>query len=686
MDKPLVKGNLNTNPWILRRLSTCDGSSLYIKVSYADSSSVVRLLCAKTKVAPLKRLTIPRLELSAAALLAKLTGKVIRLLDLSDVLTFLWSDSSVTLAWVKNNPMRWKEFVGNRVAAIHESVPHAHWKFISGKLNPADCASRGLIASQLIDHPLWWSGPPWLSQSPEFWPSSIPPSPEEDLEERPGISLALSQAQPLVWDLVDLPQSSSFHRHLTKLLRITALIQRAVSCFKKVPGSSLSASPLNPADLEKAKTFWTRATQEAYFSPELRTLSAGQSLHKRHVLTRLTAFVDRAGILRVGGRLQNSQLDEDSKHPAILPRQSKFTNLVISDAHARTMHGGTQLTLSYIRRTFWIIGGRAPVKSFLKDCLTCARIRGVRAQQLMAPLPASRVTPSLVFETTGLDYAGPVTMKTFQGRGAKSFKGWIAVFICFSTSAVHLEVVSDYTTEGFLKAFRRFTSRRGIPKTLRSDCGTNFQGANKQLKDLLSAATKESLKIQRLLANDGTNWIFNPPAAPHMGGKWEAAVKSIKYHLKRTISDTLLTFEDFSTFLAQVEAVLNSRPLSSLSEDPDDIRALTPGHFIRGEVISLSADSRALPAILEKVVDGMSASASDHIQMADIAERYQEGSLVLITDERLPPSKWPLARVIKLHPGKDGLCRVVTLKTATSTITRPIVKLAPLPLQPHTET
>ncbi|XP_043503866.1 uncharacterized protein LOC122525255 [Polistes fuscatus] len=536
---------------------------VYIKVSYADSSLVVSLVCAKTKEAPLKRLTIPRLELSAAALLAKLTGKVIRLIDLSDVLTFLWSDSSVTLARVKHNPMRWKEF-----------------------LNPADCASEGLSASQLIDHPLWWSGPPWLSQSPEFWPSSMPPSPEEDLEERPGISLALSQAQPL----------------------------RAVSCFKKVPGSSLSASPLNPADLEKAKTFWIRATKEAYFSPELRTLSACQSLHKRHILTRLTAFVDRAGILRVGGRLQNSQLDEDSKHPAILPRLLKFTNLVISDAHAKTMHGGSQLTLSYIRRTFWIIRGRAPVKSFLKDCLTCARIRGVRAQQLIAPLPASRVTPSLVFETTGLDYAGPVTMKTFQGKGAKSFKGWIAVFICFSTFAVHLEVVSDYTTEGFLK---------------------------------------------RLLANGGTNWIFNPPAAPHMGGKLDAAVKSIKYHLKRTISDTLLTFEDFSTFLAQVEAVLNSRPLT---------------------------DSRALPAILEKVVDVMPASASDHIQMADIAERYLGRVSFLITYERLPPSKWPLARVIKLHPGKDGLCRVVTLKTATSTITRPIVKLAPLPLQPHTET
>ncbi|XP_043494154.1 uncharacterized protein LOC122519056 [Polistes fuscatus] len=247
-------------------------------------------------------------------------------------------------------------------------------------------------------------------------------------------------------------------------------------------------------------------------------------------------------------------------------------------------------------------------------------------------------------------------MKTFQGRGAKSFKGWIVVFICFSTSAVHLEVVSDYTTEGFLKAFRRFTSRRGIPKTLRSDCGTNFQGANKQLKNLLSAATKESLKIQRLLVND-----------------------------------------------AQVKAVLNSRPLSSLSEDPDDIRALTPGHFIRGE---------ALTTIPEPALIDISDSRLSHFQR--IQERFQQfwrrwsteclqahqttskwqtsqndirkGSLVLITDERLPPSKWPLTRVIQLHPGKDGLSRDVTLKTVTSTITRPIVKLAPLPLQPHTET
>ncbi|XP_044597715.1 uncharacterized protein LOC123274229, partial [Cotesia glomerata] len=159
----------------------------------------------------------------------------------------------------------------------------------------------------------------------------------------------------------------------------------------------------------------------------------------------------------------------------------------------------------------------------------------------MAPLPASRVTPSLVFETTGVDYAGPITLKTFQGRGTKTFKGWIAVFVCFSTSAIYLEVVSDYSTEGFLKAFRRFVSRREICKTLRSDCGTNFKGADKELRRLFSQATSCSKDMQRLLAHDGTNWKFNPPGTPHMGGKWEPAVKSVKRHLQKSISDTSFT-------------------------------------------------------------------------------------------------------------------------------------------------
>jgi hypothetical protein len=513
---------------------------VYIRVTNQHSSSIVTLVCSKTKVAPLKRLTIPWLELSAAALLAKLVKRVQVTLELQKVPVFTWTDSSATLAWIKGNPMRWKEFVGNRVSLIQETLPEAHWKFISGKQNPADCASRGLSASQLIHHPLWWTGPAWLSQPPEFWPSKIPPENlHDDLEQRPGLSYAaVIPESPAIWDLIELKEVKTFNKTLTKLLRLTALVQRAWSCFKRIPNSKLSVSPINLADLENAKFFWIKTTQQAYYSSEFKILQAGKRLKESHALSRLTAIIDHAGILRVGGRLQNSQLDADSKHPAILPKESQLAQLIISHAHSRTMHGGTQLTLSLIRKSCWIVGGRAPVKSFIQKCLTCARIRGVRAQQLMGQLPASRVTPSLVFENSGVDYAGPVSLKFNQGRGTRFYKGWIAVFVCLSTSAIHLEVATDYSSEAFIKAYRRFISRRGICKILRSDCGTNFKGADVLLKKLFNQSTHQFKELQRLLTNDGTRWIFNPPGAPHMGGKWEAAVKSVKHHLRRTIAET----------------------------------------------------------------------------------------------------------------------------------------------------
>ncbi|XP_057335052.1 uncharacterized protein LOC130673855 [Microplitis mediator] len=397
---------------------------------------------------------------------------------------------------------------------------------------------------------------------------------------------------------------------------------RAISCFKKVPGSSLSILPLTPAELQSALIHWIKSTQQEYISSEISVLSQGSTLKKSHCFTRLTTFIDQAGVIQVGGRLQNSALDADSKHPAILPKDCMLSRLIISDSHLRTFHGGTQLTLSHVRKKCWIIGGRAPIKNFIHRCLTCARMRGVRSQQLMGQLPSQRVSPSLVFENTGVDCAGPVSLKFFQGRGTRCYKGWIAVFVCLSTSAVHLEVVTDYSSEGFLKAFRCFTRRRGICRTLRSDCGTNFKGADLIFKQLLTGALKESSHLQQHLANDGTQWSFNPPGAPHMGGKWEAAVKSIKYHLQRTIADTLLTYEDFSTFLIQVEAVLNSRPLSALSEDPDDLTALTPGHLYL-KTISSATYSRTLTAFLGPVVYRMLTILSINLKVEYFSSRHR---------------------------------------------------------------
>ncbi|XP_053597998.1 uncharacterized protein LOC128668657 [Microplitis demolitor] len=672
-------------------------AAVYVKVSSPSGSSTVTLVCSKTRVAPLHRLTIPRLELSAALLLSKLITRVQTTLQLQHAPVTLWTDSSVSLAWINSDALRWKEFVKNRVQQIQQSAPDATWRFVSGKHNPADCASRGLTPSQLITHKLWWSGPDWLAEPNHLWPSFAAPNElPDDMEIRPSTVHVSSTPQ--------LPFGVLFRQDttLTKLLRVTATIQRAAACFRRVPSSGLKSSPLNPADLRFALTFWIKSTQQSYFASELQAISQGKSLAKSHPLTRLTAWIDQTGLLRVGGRLQNAQLDEDAKHPPILPKDSILSHLIISNAHTRTLHGGTQLTLNYLRKYCWILGGRAPVKSHIHRCVTCTRIRGARAQQRMGQLPASRVTPSLVFEHSGVDYAGPVSLKFFNGRGSRTYKAWIAVFVCFSTSAVHLELVTDYSAEGFLKAFRRFVSRRGVCKTLSSDCGTNFQGAQVELKSLLAGFTKESQHLQQLIANDGTHWKFNPPGAPHMGGKWEAAVKSVKQHLAKINSDKLLTYEDYTTLLIQIEAVLNSRPLSALSEDPDDLTALTPGHFIRGaplttipepSLLHLPINRLSLLQYIQQRLQLFWANWSEsclktHQTISKWNTSFHDigiGSMVLLLDERFPPSKWPLGRVTHVHPGQDDLTRVVTVKTATSTYLRPIHKLVLLPIPRHEE-
>ncbi|XP_036150810.1 uncharacterized protein LOC118648594 [Monomorium pharaonis] len=665
---------------------------VYVKTETLDKEFSVRLACAKSRVAPLKRVTIPRLELCAALLLARLMKQTIETLNLKETPIFLWTDSSATLAWTTAHPSRWKDYVRNRVTTIQELLPSASWRYVPGKENPADCASRGLCTERFIEHELWWNGPRWLSSLSTEWPSlkaQLPP--DIDLENRSDCALSAVTHPTPYWNLLDRYSS------LKCLLRITALCQRFIARLRKQ--TNLSSEPLSPEDLLHSRLLWCKIVQQSWFSQEIRILFQGGNLPRSNHLIRLTPFIDKDGILRVGGRLHFAKIDNETKHPVILPRHSPFTTLVIADAHRRTLHGGTQVTLSFLRQTYWILGGRAPVRSFILKCVRCSRYRGQRAQQLMGQLPSSRVVPSRPFLHAGLDYAGPMQLKTWRGRATRSYKGYLAIFICLATSAIHIEIVTDYTTEAFLAAYKRFSGRRGVCATLRSDCGTNFVGADSILRQRFATSSKELRDLAILLANDGTEWLFNPPSAPHFGGKWEAAVKSTKYHLARLLGDTTLTYEELSTIVIQIEAVLNSRPLCPLSDDPEDLSALTPGHFLIGEAPTVIPE----PSLAEETLSRLSRwqLVRQKVDLfwkrwsAECLQRFQaiskwhhpsncivEGSLVLVTDERYPPAKWPLGRVIELHKGPDGLARVVTLRTASGSYKRPITKLCVLPIDP----
>ncbi|XP_076294560.1 uncharacterized protein LOC143215865 [Lasioglossum baleicum] len=668
------------------------GVAIYMRVRNDDDTFRVTLLSAKSRVAPIKPITIPRLELSAALLLAKQVAHIRAALDIETIPTHLWTDSSVALAWIRSPPSRWKDFVRNRVADIHRLAPHAYWHHVPGTCNPADLASRGVSPLVLLDS-IWWRGPGWLQEFSPAWPTeTLSPEPGIDVEKRPEKPLTLHAASAPSWTLIDRYSS------LTRLLRITSLCIRAVRRMKVKRVDRGPVDSITTTELEQARLFWIRQTQEAHFSRESQAVHRGVALPNASPLAKLMPFADAHGILRVGGRLQHSLLDADQNHPIILPRSSPFTSLVIAQAHFRTLHAGTQLTLSTVRQSYWIVGGRQPVRSFIKQCVTCARHSARQCTQVMGQLPARRITPARAFVNSGVDYAGPFQWKTTRGRGAKTFKGYLVVFVCMATGAVHLEFASDYSADAFIAAYKRFTGRRGICSTLTSDCGTNFVGADAELRRMFNRASQEAQAIASSLANLGTQWRFNPPSAPHFGGKWEAAVKSTKFHLRRVIGESQLTFEEYATLLAQIEAALNSRPICPLSDDSSDLSALTPGHFLIGDALNVIPEPNFADTprsrlsrwqLLRQMLDHFwSRWSKEYLQQLQAAskwhsksEPFRNGDLVLVRDERTPPAKWPLARVTDIHPGKDDVTRVVTVRTATTTLKRPIVKLCRLPVE-----
>lgn len=321
------------------------GAVLYIRSisNYADAT--VTLLMAKSKVAPLKRQTISRLELAATVLLARLLTRARSILNYQHIPAHLWVDSSVCLAWIRGHPSQWQEFVANRVAAIKEIAPDARWHHVAGWENPADCVSRGLPPNRLQSHELWWREPVWLKGPSVGWPSIFPPIDEDvNLEEkRPHKVLAVALRTPAsCWDLIERFSS------VTRLLHVTAWIQR---CYAIAKGTDHHVSRiLHPDEIHSARTFWIKHTQQAYFSHELEVCTMKTSLPRSHSLLKLAPFVDADGMLRVGGRLKNSLLDSDGQHPIILPRDSVLSRLLISDVHDRTLHGGTQIVLATLRQ------------------------------------------------------------------------------------------------------------------------------------------------------------------------------------------------------------------------------------------------------------------------------------------------------------------------------------------------
>ena len=433
-------------------------------------------------------------------------------------------------------------------------------------------------------------------------------------------------------------------------------------------------------------------------------------------LLSLNPFLDANGLMRVGGRLENSSLSYFQKHPLIMSPKDPLTILLATSRHKALGHDGpTSLTRS-LSETYYITGIKQLTRTICRRCVTCKKIAATAHQQLMGQLPQPRVSKAPPFTITGVDYAGPFKIKTSKIRRAPAVDGYLAVFVCFSTKAVHLEVVTAQTTEAFLATLKRFVARRGLPKDIYSDNGGNFRGAANDLKEFYRLLKTDEWQesIRTFLLKNHIQWHFIPERAPHFGGLWEAAVKSAKHHLKRVVGNQKLTYEEFSTVAAQVEACLNSRPLLPMdSHSPDGVLIPTPGHALIGRPL-VAYPETSIPeksmhdnrwTLQQGIVQSFwKAWSNEYFKQLQATHKWKEkrdnlcvGDVVVMQDASKFKTHWGMARVVKVFPGKDGLVRAVEvevtkavmpdkvpgraaewnkIKIKKSTLRRPVTKLA----------
>lgn len=671
------------------------GAVVYIKCTNNYNNIKTQLLCAKSRVAPLHGATIPRLELCAAVLLAQLVQKVKNVLNINFTKTYLWTDSSIVLNWISSAPNKYKVFVANRIAAIQEMTNIKDWYHVPSKLNPADLISRGCSATTLTNNSLWWHGPHFLNLPPDQWPAQNFKS-----ENLPCCEIKSNIHTTLNFLNIESVKIFDKYSSLMKLQRVVAWMFR-FSNNSKLGRSERSFGTLKVPEIQNSLNVLIKICQAETFSKELQCLKSKKILKTTSNILSLNPFLDDNEIIRVGGRIKNSEYHFSKKFPILLPKNHSLTNLVFQQFHTNLLHCGAQQLLASVREYYWPIAGRNCAKQIVHNCIKCFKANPKSVNPLMGNLPAKRLECNTsVFHNVGIDYAGPIMIKDRKTRGARYFKSYICLFVCLVTRAVHLELVTDLSTEAFIATLRRFVSRRGKPNTISSDNATNFVGASNELRELnqfLKADTNREA-ISNFLANQSIKWEFITPRAPFQGGIWESGIKSVKTHLKRVFGNTNFTFEEFYTALIQIEGVLNSRPLCPISSDPDDLTPITPGHFLIGKALCSIPDPNLLvlnenklstyqriQQLVQTFWKRWSLEVVPELQkrtkwFQNLPQLLKVGSIVLIKEDNMPPLQWALGRVTELHPGADNVLRAVTLRTSNGHhLKRAVHKLCALP-------
>ncbi|GFW85048.1 integrase catalytic domain-containing protein [Trichonephila clavipes] len=615
------------------------GAVAYFRYVTANDDIYTSFITAKSRVSPLKKLTLPRLELLGAVLASRILKYLTSKFKFPILKFFLWSDSSIALHWIKGKASNYKQFVSNRVIEIQSNSNPSDWHHCSGRENPADYVSRGANLETIINSQFWMHGPQWLRTTENNWPKSLncdfsSIDPCESEEQVFTFACELNTAS-----IINLNKFSS----LQKLLRVTSWVLRFVHNIRN--RFNKRSNDLSTEEIDGAEKFWIQLVQIDAFAEEVNCLRARELLLKTSVILEFNPFLDSDELIRVGGRLQKSKFSYLQKHPIILPVKHYFVNLMVLDSHEKVFHGGVSETLLEIRERFWLIKGRQTVKNILKKCLICKRFSSTSGVQVTAPLPALRVEQSAPFSVVGIDFGGPLYTKDEN-------KHYIVLFTCAVTRALHLELVNNLTTETFLLALRRFISRR----------------------------------VKAFYASHKIYWQFIIERAPWWGGFYERLIRTVKLALRKTVGRATLFRDELETLLIEIEGVLNSRPLTYIFSEFNEPEPLTPSHMILGRRVNSLPPARlnfgsnlSNRKVLikrfnyrERLLNMfwrkwskeyicMLKSAHCVAPIGEIKE-FKIDDVVLI-NEKFPRHFWKLGKVVDVFPSRDGKICSCKIKT-----------------------
>ena len=667
-------------------------TAVYLRQIDEKGEVSVAFVFGQAKVAPTQPTSIPRLELCAAVMSTQAVSKVMKELNLNiDGVTF-YTDSKIVLGYIKNDARRFHVYVANRVQLIRNVSEPSQWRYVETTENPADIGSRGTTAKALA-HSIWLDGPPKLRET-----SLDPPSVDEDealfAENDPEVRKvvtvhATQQKKDTGLGVARFERASNWYR---LQLAVARLIQRVRRCKK------VKCPQQEPDTQERAKLLIIKTMQRETFAMEIELLEkkretsksvdgskarARRDVLRRSNLYRLNPFLDRDGILRVGGRLHRSDLSLGEKHPILFPKNHHLTKLLIQHYHKKVHHQGRVITQGEIRQAgYWIVDGHKQVSKALRTCVTCRQLRGKCLTQEMADLPADRTETGAPFTNVGVDVFGPWVIKQRKLRGAPAeVKRWGLVFTCLASRAVHIEVLHSMDADSFICALRRFVAIRGPVSLIRCDCGTNFIGAKTELTKALEEMDKD--RVEMFLKEQNCDWKFNPPHASHFGGVWERQIGTIRRVLDAmllNIGSSQLDDELLSTLMAEASSIVNSRPITTISSDVDQPTPLTPSMLLTlkkrpvappaGKFVAQDMYTRRRWRRIQYLADQFWVRwKREYLQNLQKREKWNEnernlhnGDVVLMKDADLPRNEWPLAKVIDAIESEDQKVRKVKIQ------------------------